>query len=526
MSSPTDDRSAEDSPPTGNRYDQMFGDYSDNDEKLSVKESGDESDVGSRKHRRSINGDADVEEDGEGQEEEKLDELDEELFGDEEEVDGSKPQVFDDDELASEREEREDTPEEPVLKRQADISLGRYTLLDPGTTGDLYLMKIPQYLPLIPELFDVDTFTVPKSTPTQPSPYTLATTAIRFRQHLTDPSKYQSNSRIIRWSDGTLSLQIGSSPELYDLPSKPLAPPPKSTDYDPTQDSHTYLVTPHEGANMLRFIAHATQSLSVMAAGEDVSDEAMARLHEQLAAAVQAKGGMRVKNMEIQNMEDPEKLKREAEKAEKERMRAQKRQEAQRRKHDTLPERGGLSGSRGSAGTAGSRLTAADLEERRRERRGGRSSPSGRRGATREDDYDRGDGFLADEDQEDDFIVDDEDGDEEMDQDNEDDEEETERRQRAKLKKAKEKAAVAGSPKKASSKPKKIEVDEEEEEEEAEFTEESEDERREKRKKGSPGRDGKGEAGNEDEDKEEEEVRAGGGGRKRRRFVVDDDEEE
>ena len=383
------------------------------------------------------------------------------------------PRVLNDDELASERDEREETPEEPVLKRQADISLGRYTLVDPGATGDLYLMKIPQYLPLIPELFDVDTFTVPKSIPTQPSPYTLATTAIRFRQHPTDPSKYQSNSRIIRWSDGTLSLQIGSSPELYDLPSKPLAPPPKSTDYDPTQDSHTYLVTPHEGANMLRFIGHATQSLSVMAAGEEVSDEAMARLHEQLAAAVQAKGGMRVKNMEIQNMEDPEKLKREAEKAEKERMRAQKRLEAQRRKHDILPERGGLSGSRGSAGTGGSgvggRLTAADLEERRRERRGGRGSPSGRRGATREDDYDRGDGFLADEDEEeDDFIVDDEDGDEEMDQDNEDDEEETERRQRARLKKAKDKATAAGMPKKAHPKPKKAEVDEEEEEEDDE----------------------------------------------------------
>lgn len=69
----------------------MFGDDSDNDEKLSVNESGDESDVGSRKRRQNANGDADVDvdEDVEGQEEEMLEE---ELFGDEEEDDGKKPQ--------------------------------------------------------------------------------------------------------------------------------------------------------------------------------------------------------------------------------------------------------------------------------------------------------------------------------------------------------------------------------------------------------------------------------------------------
>ena len=84
----------------------MFGDDSDNDEKLSVHDSGDESDVGSRKRRRTTNGsmmDADrdggkgvsgrdyedTDEDGDGvKEEEILDELDEELFGDEEEVSG------------------------------------------------------------------------------------------------------------------------------------------------------------------------------------------------------------------------------------------------------------------------------------------------------------------------------------------------------------------------------------------------------------------------------------------------------
>lgn len=70
----------------------MFGDDSDNDEKLSVNESGDESDIGRRKRKRTTNGDADADEDGEGQEEEMLDELDEELFGDDEEDDGKKPQ--------------------------------------------------------------------------------------------------------------------------------------------------------------------------------------------------------------------------------------------------------------------------------------------------------------------------------------------------------------------------------------------------------------------------------------------------
>ena len=392
-------------------------------------------------------------------------------------------------------------------------------------------MKVPQYLPIIPELFDADTFTIPKPSPTQPSPYTLATTAIRFRQHPTESGKYQSNSRIIRWSDGSLSLQIGSSPELYDLPSKPLAPPPKSPDYDPNQDSHTYLVTSHEGSNMLRFIGHATQSLAVMPAGEDVSDEAMARLHEQLAAAVNAKGGVRVKSMELQTMEDPEKLKREAERVEKERVRAQKRLEAQRRKHDILPDRGGLSRS-GAAGSAG-RLSAADVEERKRDRRGGGrgASPITRRGATREDEYDRGDGFVADEDDDGDgFIVDDEDGDDHID---EEDDEEAERRARAKLKKAKDKA-TSGTPKKAPRPPppKEAELDDDEEEE-AEFTEASEGERREKRKMPSPGKGDRhrDELADEDGDNDDD-FRAPSGGaagaaaRKRRRYIVGDDDED
>jgi len=71
----------------------MFGADSDNnDEKLSENESGDESDLGSRKQKRTTNGDADADEDGEGQEEEMLDELDEELFGEKEEGEGKKPQ--------------------------------------------------------------------------------------------------------------------------------------------------------------------------------------------------------------------------------------------------------------------------------------------------------------------------------------------------------------------------------------------------------------------------------------------------
>lgn len=84
----------EDSQPTGNRYDQMFGEDSDNEEKLSVHESGDESDIGNRKRKRATNGDADVDADGDADsdKDEPLDELDDELFGDMEEENEKKPQ--------------------------------------------------------------------------------------------------------------------------------------------------------------------------------------------------------------------------------------------------------------------------------------------------------------------------------------------------------------------------------------------------------------------------------------------------
>lgn len=302
------------------------------------------------------------------------------LFGDEEKVELS------DADLAT---PRDNSPDPDETERFVEIALPRHPGPAPGADQHLYLMKIPSFLTMEPQLFDPEKFVLPSVDPTDTtSAYTKATTSIRVRRDPKGSGQLQSNARIIRWSDGTMSLQIASSPNLYDLPRKDLTTPPTDTSkYSAAQNSHIYLLDPHETAGTLRVVGHATQSLNVVSASVNLaSDHAIQRLHSELASAIPS--AARSTPLEISELKDPEAERKEAEKIAKERERANKKLEAQRRR---ARERDPLE--------AAARRSYAKVTGTRSKR----DSPpiSMGRGRGREDEYDLEDEFIEEGSEED-----------------------------------------------------------------------------------------------------------------------------
>ncbi|KAI9839829.1 MAG: hypothetical protein M1819_000019 [Sarea resinae] len=384
---------------------------------------------------------------------------DEDLFGgsgSDEEGDSSKrkPRLLDDEDLDSGDDEgREDRVgdemegvEVPEEKHTVlDVTLGRHAQPQPSD-GELYILRMPNFLGIDPKAFHHKTFQPPTTDHRSDAPpssgfsaYSTAMSTLRWRHSPSNPTELQSNARILRWSDGSLTLQFASNPtEQYQLPAKSLAPPqirprkptPTSVSttkanatkgYDPNLDSHTYLFAPHESAAVLRATNHITTSLTVHPTS-NVNDEALERLQDSLAKAVRGKhtggtdGGIGV----ISITEDPELAKKKAEVAEREKLRAQRRRENQEARDRDRAKRtlgrtglrhggltvGGLEDDDGGALGNVRRTMRAPGKARRGPRRGDLTDDEDddgymrRGGGNREDEYDEDDGFLVGSDEE------------------------------------------------------------------------------------------------------------------------------
>lgn len=314
----------------------------------------------------------------------------------------------------------------------------------------LYLLQFPNFLGIDPKAFHHSNFQPPVTDHHSSEPpsstfssYQTSNNTVRWRYSPSKPSEVQSNSRIIRWSDGSITLQLASNPrEQYELTAKPLAPshnhflkPTNSAAnrgraangtpaYNSRLDSHTYLATPHEHASLIRITNHVTSSLAVQSSS-DQNDDALVRLQQSLAAATKgnktaADGGLEI----ISISEDPEQAKKRAEVAEKEKLRAQRRRQMQEeRERDRANRVLGRSGLR--TGGLGAGLTVGGLEDddgmaTTRARMTKPKSKSRRRnseysdeeedyrgmGRTREDEYDEDDGFLVRSDEEPELVPD------------------------------------------------------------------------------------------------------------------------
>ncbi|KAI9790525.1 MAG: hypothetical protein M1816_005032 [Peltula sp. TS41687] len=314
------------------------------------------------------------------------------------------------------------------------------------TSREVFLLKFPYFLRADPVIFTPETFRMPEKSmntdpklPTSLSHFSAATNTLRWRRSPQDPTKYESDSRILVWSDGSMTLQIANNPGAhFPLRAKAMVPPnvysqlvaersqkahPASDDqYDPRLDAHTYLGCAHEIAGFVRLTHHVTTALTALPSS-DLNHQALTRLQTSLVAAKrvhkQTNAEGRVNLMELK--EDPELAQRRAATADKERSRQQKKLAASiLRDNERVNRTMAKGGLRSGGGLSGGGLSMGGLEgglgdmtsPRKAKgkrpgagRRGGRGRLSDSdedmpRGRTREDEYDRTDDFIVDTDEE------------------------------------------------------------------------------------------------------------------------------
>ena len=327
--------------------------------------------------------------------------------------------------------------QEEVELRRAPAEIATHPLPPSTADKELYLLKIPKFLGLEPSAFDRSTF-VPPTTDHHSneksadfSAYKTAMKTMRWRRSPNNSANLESNARILRWSDGSLTLQLATDPKVqYQIPSKPLAPPSRnatkpspSSQIKPRKglvedlNTYTYLSHPSAASDLLLTTAKLTSSLTV-APSQDASNDAIARLQSRLQQSRANDesngdlGGMRVTAQVI----DPELAQRQAEQAEKEAEKMRRRRENQELKEKER-------GNRAAGRRPGGGLNVASLEDedelgmstRRKTNasaaaRRKRANKTGEiysdedmedtRGRTREDEYDEEDDFLVGSDEE------------------------------------------------------------------------------------------------------------------------------
>lgn len=384
--------------------------------------------------------------------------MDEDLFGDDDDDEAQAPKKkrqLQDDELDSgDDEDRDDRMVEDEEAQQAtaetqeftaqDFDLGRHPIPQPSD-GELYLLKVPKFFAMEPHQFTPQTFQPPstdhhslKAPSDTFSAYKTAMTTIRWRKSPSNPSELQSNARVVRWSNGELTLQFASDPSThYPVSGNTLAPAQRGAKkptptskpgpiraYNMDDDSFTYLAAPQEMAGVLRITNKLTAGLKVQAA-TNASDEALERLQMSLASTAKDVNGGGLSRVDI--TEDPERARKRAEDLEKQLMKAQKRREAAAARDQ---ERQGRALGRSGLGRSGltiggledddelgkgiTRLPAVGRKKPRTNRRGEIYSEDedefNRRGRTKEDEYDEEDDFVAGSDEEE-VVDDDEDED-------------------------------------------------------------------------------------------------------------------
>jgi RNA polymerase-associated protein LEO1 len=319
-----------------------------------------------------------------------------------------------------------------------DADIARHAIPEPSD-GELYLLKVPRFLSFEPTAFSHKTFQPPTTdhhsktaASDQFSAYNTAMSTIRWRRSPSNNADLQSNARIMRWSDGSLTLQIANDPTTqFDIDANMLAPPqinPKIPTPTSTKagakassklESYTYLVAPYEEANVMRVTNKLTTALNVVPAAT-LRDTALEKLQNDLAAL--ASRGLDDADQAISFVdmsEDPELIRQREEATFKEKQR----QARAREKHEARQaERAVRTVGRSSGRASG--LNIDDLEDAASRPRKPRQKGGLRRdwsddedygrgtGKTREDDYDEEDDFIAASDEEPEIVDDDDDLDE------------------------------------------------------------------------------------------------------------------
>ncbi|KIJ41243.1 hypothetical protein M422DRAFT_229707 [Sphaerobolus stellatus SS14] len=157
------------------------------------------------------------------------------LFGDEEDVDGDGSPAPDDGLTSPERlkrkrleyeEEDQEDGQEDIPLREADVQVPNVPI-PKSADGDYWVMRLPNFVKLDSKPFHPDTYVEPEQEDDDTSTEASKERSLSIKLEVENTIRWrwvkdedgndrkQSNSRIIRWSDGTLSLQLGK--ELFDV---------------------------------------------------------------------------------------------------------------------------------------------------------------------------------------------------------------------------------------------------------------------------------------------------------------------
>jgi RNA polymerase-associated protein LEO1 len=263
----------------------------------------------------------------------------------------------------------------------------------------------------MPEEYNPDTF--------QPTQFDIVNAKAEHPKHVArvrrdhSTGELKSNTNVFQWSDGSVTISVGG--EHYEINRKALAPP-SDKPYNEVQDGHYYAAAAELHSNILMTVGHITEQYNVRP-NKAVGDDALSRLAERMASASKPANAT---DMIIRTTRDPELQKKQAELAEKERMKAQRKRENAEAK---------MVGGMGRSSGRGGGLSIGDLEGGRRgaggsRKRGAPGAGKNRRRRDEESDEDleeavgRHEGYSLD----DGFIVNSDD--EEMDSQADDDDEE------------------------------------------------------------------------------------------------------
>ncbi|KAI1208985.1 Leo1-like protein-domain-containing protein [Annulohypoxylon truncatum] len=377
------------------------------------------------------------------------------LFGDEAGSAGSPDQVLSDQDLGSDLDDGEnrerdqdrdedngDEDQEVKVKRIMGVTLHRHRI--PRTSKDgsgfLQTLKIPSFLKLQAEEYKPDTYEATEWD-IQNARSDKRKNVVRFTR---DPEtgELKSNALIYRWDDGSVTMSVGA--EHYEIQKKIMAPGADKPHYEERDDAHYYVAAAHFTSELFVTVGHVNEQYTVNPPRE-IKDEAILKFNIAMEEAQRAK--RRGANMIFTTNKDPELQKREAEAAEKERMKAQRRRENASARIDSRAigssvnyksglsigeleggRRGGISRKRGAPGASKGKRRRADYD----------SDDDFASGAHRRNEYDREDDFIASSDEEEEGGG--EDDEEEEDLLDDDEEEEVPRKKRQKTAEAEEDA--------------------------------------------------------------------------------------
>ncbi|KAG8699233.1 hypothetical protein FRC08_005425 [Ceratobasidium sp. 394] len=195
---------------------------------------------------------------------------------------------------AMEYEEEEGEPEVPQVMREAEVNIPKLPL-PTSSDGQYWMMRMPNFLKLDTKPFHQDTYEGPQEDYEGEAKKESAimldvTNTIRWRwvQGANGEMKKESNSRIVRWSDGSMSLQLGT--EVFDITCNIDGLRPTTSTQSQSQSQPQtqvkrpgglgYLYTQHKHAGVLQCEVPITGTMTLQPTGM------FSATHKQLVRAV------------------------------------------------------------------------------------------------------------------------------------------------------------------------------------------------------------------------------------------------